>query len=81
MTDTERKEMIELIRRMQCGEGDDELFGKWIVTLRRVTGNPHAGGIMADRAYDGMTPEAILDKLLEYRPFLMPPPSPEVGHE
>jgi hypothetical protein len=74
MIESKRQEMIELIRRMMNGEGDDDLYGEWIETLRRVTGNPHAGGIMADRAYDGMTPEAILDKLLEYRPFLMPPP-------
>jgi hypothetical protein len=69
--------MLELIRRMQCGEGDDELIGEWIETLRRATGNPHAGAILSDRAYDGMTPEAILERLLEYRPFLMPPPSAE----
>jgi hypothetical protein len=74
MIESKRQEMIELIRRMMSGEGDDDLYAEWIETLRRVTGNPHAGGIMAERAYDGMTPEAILDKLLEYRPFLMPPP-------
>ena len=74
MIESRRQEMIELIRRMMNGAGDVELYGEWIETLRRVTGNPRAGGILADRAYDGMNPEAILDKLLEYRPFLMPPP-------
>jgi hypothetical protein len=76
MIESKRQEMIELIRRMMTGDGDEDFYSESIQTLRRVTGNPHAGGIMADRAYDGMTPEAILDKLLEYRPFLMPPPEP-----
>ncbi len=75
MIESKRQEMVELIRRMLSGEGDEDLYSEWFQTLRRVTGNPHADGIMADRAYDGMTPEAILDKLLEYRPFLTPPPS------
>lgn len=79
MIESKRQEMIELIRRMKNGDGDEDFYSESIQTLRRVTGNPRAGGIMADRAYDGMTPEAILDKLLEYRPFLMPPPEPRHG--
>ncbi len=47
MIESKRQEMIELIRRMVNGEGEDDLYGEWIETLRRVTGNPRrddAGG-------------------------------------
>jgi hypothetical protein len=70
-----RQELISLIHRMQCGEGDDEESARWVETLKRATGNPNASEFMSDRRYDGMRPEDVLEKLLEYRPFIMPPPS------
>lgn len=67
--------MISLIARMQRGEGDDEQCGEWVEMLKRATGNPHASEFMTGTRYDGMRPEDILERLLAYRPFLMPPPS------
>jgi hypothetical protein len=70
-----REKLVALIHRMQCGEGDDEQSAEWVETLKRATGNPHASEFMSDRRFDGMRPEDILDRLLAYHPFLMPPPS------
>ncbi len=76
MDDTERNELVELIRRMQCGQSNPEDYPAWLQRIERATGNPHTVGILSSRDYDGMAAEDILSRLMQYRPFLMPPPSP-----
>ena len=75
MTRSTRTEMVELIRRIQAGEGGDDVIGEWFESLKRATGNPnidfHSGRL------DGLSPDEVFDRLCEYRPFLMPPPSSE----
>jgi hypothetical protein len=70
-----RTEFVELIRRMQQGEGDDAELGLWVEKLKRATCNPNVLDMFHNAEYDGLSAEDVLDKLLTYRPFLMPPPS------
>jgi hypothetical protein len=76
MDDAMRNELLEYIRRMQYGDGNpEEEYPVWLETIKRATGNPHAQGIISSREYHGMPAEEVLDRLMKYRPFLMPPPS------
>jgi len=74
MTQFNRQELVELIRRLLSGEGNDEQLGEWLMALKRGTGNPHCD-IFDNPKLQGLTADEILDWLLEYRPLLMPPPS------
>ncbi len=73
MTRSIRTEMVELIRRIQAGEGGDDEIGEWFEALKRATGNPNID--FCTSQFDGMTPDQVFDRLYEYHPFLMPPPS------
>jgi hypothetical protein len=70
-----RTELVELIRRMQQGEGADDEVGHWIENLERATGNPNVLDMFHKDEYDGLSADEVFDKLCTYRPFLMPPPS------
>jgi len=60
---------------MQQGEGNDTEVGLWVEKLKRATGNPNVLDMFHKDEYDCLSAEEVLDKLLTYRPFLMPPPS------
>jgi len=65
MTDAE---IIELIARLQRGEGKDEEVGEWMDRLKRAIPCPH----ISDLIFYGEpsdTPETILRKAREHRPI------------
>lgn len=67
MTDAE---IIELIRRLQSGEIPSEEGGKWIEVLERETRCPNILEMMF-YGDESDSPEDILRKARQYRPFQM----------
>ena len=41
-----REQMIDLVRRLQNGEGDDEQTAQWLDTLARSIPNPHISDLI-----------------------------------
>ena len=62
MTTPAQSEIIELIRRIQSGEGDSEM----LKTLERATGNPNVWVIFDVLELEGMLPEKICDLICGY---------------
>lgn len=65
MTDAQ---IIEMIARLQKGEVNDEESGKWIEQLKKETRCPNISDLIF-YGDDFDTPEDILRKAREYRPF------------
>jgi hypothetical protein len=61
-------EIIILIGRILRGEGSDNEIGDWIEELERATRCPHILGIIRNSS-ESDTPENILRKAREYKPF------------
>jgi hypothetical protein len=71
-----RDEVLEMVRRLARGEGEDNEVGEWVESLNASV--PHPGIvnlIFHDRR--GLTPEQIVDEAFSYQPQALPPPS---GH-
>ena len=62
MTNPSRSEIVELIKRIQSGEGDSEVFQ----TLERATGNPNVWVIFDVLELEGMMPEKIFELISGY---------------
>lgn len=63
--------MIDLVARLQRGEGEEDEATEWILQLERATSNPHISDLIfyPDEADEDLTAEQIVDKALSYRPF------------
>lgn len=59
MTRSTRTEMVELIRRIQAGEGSDNEIGEWFEALKRATGNPNID--FYSSKFDGMSADEVFD--------------------
>lgn len=59
MSHSTRAEIIELIRRVQCGEGG----GETLKALERATGNPNVWVLFDVLELEGMSPDKICDLL------------------
>lgn len=69
-----RDEMVELVRRLMNGEGEDDEVGEWLLRLKDNTcGSPI--GAMIFWPNRERTAEEIVDEALMFRPTPMPPSS------
>ena len=62
MTTPTRNETIELIKRVQSGEGDSEV----LKALEQATGNPNVWVIFDVLELEGMRPDKIFDLITGY---------------
>ena len=62
MTTPARTEIVELIRRVQSGEGDSDV----LQTLERATGNPNVWVIFDELELEEMMPEKIFELISGY---------------
>jgi hypothetical protein len=63
-----REEMIDLVGRLQRGEGDDEQAAAWIDSLSRSLPYPRISDLIF-YPDEELTPEQIVDKARRYRPI------------
>jgi hypothetical protein len=62
MTILTRSEIVELIRRIQSGEGDNEV----LKTLERATGIPNVWVIFDVLELEGMVPDKVFELISGY---------------
>jgi hypothetical protein len=68
MSRLSREEMIDLVARLQRGEGDDDQAAAWIEALGRSLPHPRVSDLIF-YPDEPLTPEQIVDKALGYRPI------------
>jgi len=66
-------EMVDLIAKLQAGEGDDEEVSEWLDRLSFSLGNPHVSNLIF-HSKERLTPQQIIERAQQYKPFQMPPP-------
>lgn len=66
-----REDMIELVGKISLGEGSDEEVTNWISKIKQSV--PHAEVLkVIPRNKEGLSVEQIVDKLLDYKPIILP---------
>lgn len=66
-----REELIDLVRRIKLGEGSDEEASEWIMQIRQSVPHPEVLNVIT-RNKEGLSVEQIVDKLLNYKPIILP---------
>lgn len=71
MNKLSRDELIDLVRIIGLGEGDDDEFNNWIVQINQSVPHPEALTVIMGSKED-ISAERIVDKLLSYKPIVLP---------
>lgn len=66
-----RKEMIDMVTKIRMGEGSDEEVAKWIMQIEQSVPHPEVLSVIT-RNKEGLSVEQIVDKLLNYKPIVLP---------
>lgn len=65
----ERIELIELVKEIQSSSGTEEEVDNLVNTFIRNVQDPNALDYLYSKQYEDLTPEEIVDKVLNYKPF------------
>ncbi|NKY46070.1 hypothetical protein [Nocardia cerradoensis] len=72
MARLDRKQLIELVARIQNVEGSEEQLDEWLMQLQDSVADPHISDhLFWDFSDPPLTPEQIVDKALAYRPIVL----------
>lgn len=70
MNKLSKEELIEIVKKLCNGEGDDEECSEWIDILIKNTKCPEISNYIF-WSKEELTPEQIIEKALSYRPILL----------
>lgn len=64
-----KQELIELVKRIRSGEGTEEEQDNLIEIFLENVPDPNATDYIFELEYEDLTPEQIVEKALNYKPF------------
>lgn len=66
-----REELIKLVEKMCNGEGSDDEISEWIELVEKSVPDPNVSDLIFWND-EGLTPEQIVDRALNYKPIKLP---------
>lgn len=66
----ENKELLELIRKLSNGEGNDQEAQEWLETINKNVPFPNVSELIFYNQPE-LSPEEILQKALDYKPIIL----------